>query len=125
MADEGPANSASEQPFNVFNNDGSFMEQFRRLQEKQKEEKNAQSSSFTRQATAKPTLTAATFTPAALSTKRVTKSGAVIMKLSGVKKNSAPSVKLKRPPAALRGDSSSEDEEDTTGASAQKLFKLS
>ena len=55
---------------------------------------------------------------------RVTKSGAVIMKLSGVKKKTAPAVKLKRPPAALRGDSDSENEGDSTGMLFQSLEAL-
>lgn len=108
MASEEESDSTAEPSFNSFNNDGSFLEQFRRLQEQQKQEKSGQSSS-------KPTMTASSFMPATLSSKRVTKSGAVIMKLSGVKKKTAPAVKLKRPPAALRGDSDSEDEGNGTG----------
>ena len=77
------------------------------MQEQQKQEKPDQSSA---QETRK-TMTTSSFMPATLSSKRVTKSGAVIMKLSGVKKKSELAVKLKKPPAAL-GDSSSEDEGD-------------
>lgn len=113
MASEEQSDSTAELSFNSFNNDGSFLEQFRRLQEQQKTEKSAQSPSTSSQA--KPTMTASSFMPATLTSKRVTKSGAVVMKLSGVKKKAAPAVKLKRPPAALRGDSSSEDEGDGTG----------
>ena len=102
--------------FNSFNNDGSFLAQFRRLQEQKKQQKSEQSSSKP------PTMTASGFMPATLSSKRVTKSGAVVMKLSGVKKKTAPAVKLKRPPAALRGDSDSEDEGgDSTGMLFQSL----
>ena len=99
--------STTDGSFNTFNNDGSFFEQFKRMQEQQKQEKTAQSSAQERK-----TMTTSSFMPATLSSKRVTKSGAVIMKLSGVKKKGEPAVKLKKPPAAL-GDSSSEDEGDT------------
>ena len=108
--------SEEESTFNSFNNDGSFLEQFRRLQEQKKQEKSGQNSSKP-----PPTMTTSGFMPATLSSKRVTKSGAVIMKLSGVKKKTAPPVKLKRPPAALRGDSDSEDEGASTGMLFQSL----
>ena len=118
MASDQQSESASEPAFNSFNNDGSFLEQFRRMQEQQKQEKSVQSSTASSQA--KPSMTTRSFMPATLSSSRISKSGTVIMKLGGVKKT-APAVKLKRPPAALRGDSSSEDEGPDTGMFQAKV----
>lgn len=101
--------SSEDGSFNAFNNDGSFLERFRRMQEKGKQEQTGHQSSSPE----KGTMTTSSFMPATLTSKRVTKSGAVVMKLSGVKKKTDQGVKLlKKPPAAL-GDSSSEDEGDT------------
>ena len=105
------SSSAEEPAFNTFNNDGSFLEQFRRMQEQQKQVRDGQKSNPPPLDEVKKTTSG--FMPATLTSKRVTKSGAVVMKLSGVKKKAEQAVKLKRPPAGLRGDSSSEDEGET------------
>ena len=99
------SNDAEDPSFNAFNNDGSFLERFRRMQEQQKQEKDGQKS-----AAEQVKKTTSGFMPTTFTSKRLTKGGAVIMKLSGVKKKTEPAVKLKIPPAGLRGDSSSEDE---------------
>ena len=101
------SNDAEDPPLNTFNNDGSFLAQFRRMQEQKKQDKDGQKPQSTDQQFKKTT---SGFMPTTFTSKRLTKGGAVIMKLSGVKKKSEPAVKLKRPAAGLRGDSSSEDE---------------
>ena len=114
MASEEQLSDNEDASFNSFNNDGSFMEKFRRMQEQQKLKKAAtqNSKNVTGLESRKMPATTGSFMPATLTSKRVTKGGAVIMKLSGVKKKSGQAVKLK-PAAGLVGDSSSEDEGET------------
>ena len=113
MASEEQLSDNEDASFNSFNNDGSFMEKFRRMQEQQKLKKATQNSkNVTGLESRKMPATSSSFMPATLTSKRVTKGGAVIMKLSGVKKKGGQAVKLK-PAAGLGGDSSSEDEGET------------
>ena len=93
---------------NTFSNDGSFFEQFKKMQELQKQ-KQQQSSSQT------SSTSGFSETGPTVSNKRVTKSGTVLMNLSGVKKTKEPDVKLKNPgqsaQKAFRGDGSSSESE--------------
>lgn len=122
MSSEEQFSSEGDASFNSFNNDGSFLEQFKRMQEQKKLEESRQNSKPTvyihqvQESKFKTAATTSSFMPATLSSKRVTKGGAVIMKLSGVKRKSDQAVKLKKPlvASALGDDSSSEEDETGT-----------
>lgn len=99
--------------FNAFSNDGSFFEQFKKMQELQKQQQESSSQTNSTSGTSQTVPT--------MSSKRVTKSGTVLMNLSGVKKTNEPDVKLKLKNVgqsarkAFGGDGSSSESEGEGG----------
>ena len=90
---------------NTFLNDGSFLEKFKKIQEIQQQKDKAQESTETSRFSSVPLVSA--------SNSRVTKSGAVVAKLSGVKKRTDKTKKLRDVGVkkVFKGSSSSESEE--------------
>ena len=116
-SDQQPTSSQTTSSFNSFNNDGSFLERFKKMQE----QKQNQSGSGSQTKSLKgATMIAASPAPTSSGT-RVTKGGAVLMKLSGVKKTQQPETKLKKTTKSVKkafggdGSSSESEEEDTRG----------
>lgn len=104
------SSNTSKSGSNAFVNDGSFMEQFRRMQELQQQKQQANKADVSAGSTKSSGFSSVPLLSTAKT--RVTKSGTVVMKLSGVKKKSEKAKKL--PTAgvskAFKEGSSSESE---------------
>ena len=99
MADQGNEDDApvGDQPVNNFSNDGSFLEQFRKMQEQKAKEEEAKREAERAQVT-KPLFS------------RVSKTRPVVMKVGGIKKGLLPGAKLKNPPGVAVKKAFSDEE---------------
>ncbi len=99
-----------EQPLNNFSNDGSFFEEFRKMQEQRTKEEQAKKDKM---AAEKAQLSKPLFS-------RLTKTKPVVMKLGGFRKALLPGAKLNKP----RVKAFNEDEQKQTGTCVHTTLSI-